>query len=135
MTPRRISGPTLGTSPLIGFVPTHDFRRAKRFYGEKLGLEFVSQDTFALVFKIAGGMLRVVKIEAFAASPYTILGWQVADLARAAAALKKRGIRFERFPGMDQDKLGIWKAPEGARVAWFKDPDGNLLSLSEHPAS
>jgi catechol 2,3-dioxygenase-like lactoylglutathione lyase family enzyme len=133
MKTRRISGPVLRTSPIIGFVPTQDFRRAQRFYGGKLGLEFVSHDAFALVFKIAGSTLRVARIQEFTPSPFTILGWHVADLARAAAALKKRGVRFERFPGLEQDKLGIWDAPGGARVAWFKDPDGNVLSLSQHP--
>jgi catechol 2,3-dioxygenase-like lactoylglutathione lyase family enzyme len=122
----------LGANPIIGFIPTKDFKRARLFYQTTLGLVLIGQDAFALVFECAGTMIRVVKVGKLEPAPYTILGWQVPDIQKAAAALIEHGIRFERFPGMEQDPLGIWNAPGGARVAWFKDPDGNLLSLSQH---
>lgn len=115
---------------VIGFIPTHDFRRAKKFYADKLGLRFVSQDAFALVFRSGGTTIRVVKVPGFKPAGYTILGWRVADVPGRVAALGRRGLVFERYPGMPQDALGIWTAPGGARIAWFKDPDGNVLSLS-----
>ena len=115
---------------VIGFIPTKDFRRAKQFYAGKLGLRFVSQDAFALVFKSGGTTIRVVKVPGFKPADYAILGWRVADVPRRVTALGKRGLVFERYPGMQQDALGIWTAPGGARIAWFKDPDGNVLSLS-----
>ncbi len=122
----------LATKPVIGFIPTKNFRRARTFFQKKLGLRLIATDDFALVFESDGTMIRVVKAGDFAPAPYTILGWQVTDLRRTVAALKKRGVVFERFPGMEQDDLGIWAAPGGAQVAWFKDPDGNTLSLSFH---
>ena len=118
------------SASVIGFIPTNDFRRAKKFYADKLGLRFVSKDTFALVFKSGGTTIRVVKVPDFKPAGYTILGWRVADVPRRVTALGKRGIVFERYPWMQQDALGIWTAPGGARIAWFKDPDGNVLSLS-----
>ena len=93
----------------------------------------MANDGFALVFEGDGTMIRVVKVDAFSPQPFTILGWKVNDIQEKVAALTKRGVAFERYPGMEQDKLGIWDAPGGARVAWFKDPDGNLLSVSLHP--
>jgi predicted enzyme related to lactoylglutathione lyase len=126
--------PLLGTNSVIGFIPTHDFARAKAFYEGVLGLRLTATDDFALVFESGGTMIRVVKVSSFKPAPYTILGWQVKDAAQAVASLTKRGVSFERFPGMAQDAHGIWDAPGGARVAWFKDPDGNVLSVSQHPA-
>ena len=122
----------LGAKAVIGFIPTKNFKRARAFYEKKLGLKFAGQDAFALVLEAGGTMVRVVKVDDFQPAPYTILGWKVAAIAEEAATLKMRGIVFERYPGMEQDDLGVWHAPEGARVAWFKDPDGNLLSLSQH---
>ena len=132
-TPRKSKKtPIFGDNPVIGFVPVKDFTRAKAFYQKKLGLRLTATDAFALVFESGGTMIRVVKVGAFQPAPYTILGWQVKDAAQAVAALSMRGVTFERFPGMEQDAQGIWNAPGGARVAWFKDPDGNVLSLSQH---
>ncbi len=122
----------LKSASVIGFIPTKNFHRAKAFYGRTLGLRFVAKDDFALVFEAGRNMIRVVRVEVFKPAPYTILGWQVADIGRFAAALKRRGVRFQRFPGLEQDGLGIWTAPGGAKVAWFKDPDGNVLSISCH---
>jgi predicted enzyme related to lactoylglutathione lyase len=98
-------------------------------------LGFVSDDQFALVFDANGVMVRVVDVSAvpgFAPAPFTILGWSVADIAKTVKALGKKGAKFERYPGMQQDQSGIWTSPSGARVAWFKDPDGNVLSITEH---
>ena len=122
----------LGSQSIVGFVPTKDFGRAKEFYGDTLGLRVVSEDQFAVVFESAATMIRVVKVGDFTPVKFTILGWQVDDIDETAAALQKRGVVFERFPGMEQDEQGIWRAPGGARVAWFKDPDGNVLSISFH---
>ena len=122
----------LGSAPIIGFVPVKDFQRAKSFYQKTLGLRLLANDGFALVFGNAATMIRVVKVADFQPQPFTVLGWRVTDIRRKTAALARRGVVFEKFPGMDEDKLGIWNAPGGAKIAWFKDPDGNLLSLSQH---
>ncbi len=119
---------------VIGFIPTRDFRRAKAFYTRKLGLRFVSRDAFALVFKSGGTTVRVVKVDRLRPADFTILGWQVADVPKAVNELAKRGVVFERYAWMKQDASGIWTAPGGASVAWFKDPDGNVLSLSSQSA-
>jgi len=119
---------------IITFVPTTDFKRARKFYGDTLGLPFVSEDGFALVFDLNGTPLRVVNVsgmEKFTPAAYTILGWQVPDIDAIVKDLAARGVRFERFAGMPQDAAGIWNSPSGARVAWFKDPDGNVLSVSQ----
>ena len=120
----------LDSANVIGFIPTKDFRRAKAFYGAKLGLRLVATDKFALVFESGGTTIRVVKVSGFEPAGFTILGWRVDDIQQRVAALLERGVVFERFPWMKQDAQGIWIAPGGARVAWFKDPDGNVLSLS-----
>jgi len=109
---------------------------SKTFYGEKLGLQLVSEDGFALVFNAHGTMLRVTMVRKIAPAEYTVLGWKVADIVAAVKGLQESGIVLERFPGVEQDDLGIWTAPGGgARVAWFKDPEGNILSVSQHEGS
>ncbi len=123
----------LGTNSVIGFIPTKDFAQARAFYEGVLSLHLTATDDFALVFESGGTMIRVVKVGAFQSAPYTILGWQVPDASQAVSVLAARGVAFERYPGMAQDAHGIWTAPGGARVAWFKDPDGNVLSVSQHP--
>lgn len=118
---------------IIAFVATADPARAQEFYGGKLGLRLVADETpFALVFDAHGTMLRVTIVKKVSAAGYTVLGWQVPDITVAAKALQEAGVQFERFPGMGQDELGIWASPSGAKVAWFKDPDGNVLSISQH---
>jgi catechol 2,3-dioxygenase-like lactoylglutathione lyase family enzyme len=116
---------------LIAFIATRDLGRAKEFYRDTLGLDLISEDEFALVFDVSGTMLRVTRVEELTAAEYTVLGWQVDDIASAAKQLRKAYITLERYSGMDQDELGIWNSPSGAKVAWFKDPDGNTLSLTE----
>ena len=119
---------------LVAFGATTDASRAARFYGESLGLRVRSDDAFALVLEANGVELRLQKVAAFAPQPFTVLGWQVRDLSTTLEALQGRGVRVERFAGMSQDALGAWDAPSGARVAWFKDPDGNVLSVAQYPA-
>jgi catechol 2,3-dioxygenase-like lactoylglutathione lyase family enzyme len=91
----------------------------------------VSDDGFELALEAAGTMVRIQKVDAFTPHPFTALGWEVPDIDRSVQELAAAGVAFERFPGLTQDDRGIWPAPGGARVAWFKDPDGNLLSLSQ----
>jgi catechol 2,3-dioxygenase-like lactoylglutathione lyase family enzyme len=123
----------LNEQHLIAFVATRDPARARQFYRDTLGLRLVSEQMpFALVFDAHGTMLRVTIVKEFRAAGYTVLGWQVPDILVAAEALQKAGVQFERYPGMEQDELGIWTSPGGGKVAWFKDPDGNTLSVSEH---
>jgi len=124
----------LGSTDIIAFVPTKDSEKARSFYEGVLGLRFVSDDGFALVFNAHGLMIRVVKVQQFTPVPYTILGWQVKGIEKIVTALDQKGVHFERFGFFKQDGLGIWIAPNGDKVAWFKDPDGNTLSLSEHDA-
>jgi catechol 2,3-dioxygenase-like lactoylglutathione lyase family enzyme len=123
----------LDTEKLVAFGATVDAASAARFYGETLGLRRRSEDAFALVFEANGVELRLQKVEALTPQGFTVLGWQVADVDAVLAALARSGIVPERYPGLVQDARGVWNAPSGARVAWFKDPDGNLLSVAQYP--
>ena len=124
----------LQDQPIVAFVATTDADRARKFYRDTLGLPLVSEELpFALVFDAHGTMLRVTMVKQVAAAGYTVLGWEVSDIEAAAQAMSIGGVHFERYPGLEQDALGIWTAPGGAaKVAWFKDPDGNILSISQH---
>ncbi|MCA9829836.1 MAG: VOC family protein [Dehalococcoidia bacterium] len=116
---------------LVGFVPTRDPKAARRFYEDVLGLPLLSEDGFALLFDCGGGaQLRVVSAPPFEPQPFTIAGWQVDDITAEVAALGARGVAFVRFMA-DHDEAGVWTSPGGSKVAWFRDPDGNLLSLSQ----
>lgn len=121
----------LESQKLIAFVATRDPDRAKAFYRDILGLKFVSQDRFALVFDAGGTMLRVTTVQELTPPQYTVLGWQVPDVLGVAKSLQTKGIHFERYPGMQQNEVGVWNSPNGASVAWFKDPDGNTLSITQ----
>src|SRR5258706_9324139 len=114
----------LASAKLVAFVTVNNAARARAFYRDVLGLRLVSEDNFALVFDANGTMLRVAIATHVTTAPYTVLGWVVADIAATVRQLAAAGVRCERFPGMVQDELGIWQSPSGARVAWFKDPDG-----------
>jgi catechol 2,3-dioxygenase-like lactoylglutathione lyase family enzyme len=116
---------------IIAFLGATDSAQAKRFYEEVLGLKLVSDDGFALVFDANGIMLRVSIVKDFHPAPFTILGWKVNDIRDTIAKLIERGVKFEHFPHFDQDDLGIWTAPDRTMVAWFKDPAGNTLSLTQ----
>ncbi|HEX8906435.1 MAG TPA: VOC family protein [Longimicrobiaceae bacterium] len=123
----------LGAAKVVAFVPTRDAARARAFYEGVLGLRCVGADPFATVFDAGGTMLRVVNVPDFSPAPFAVLGWDVPDAEEAARGLRARGVALERFPGMDQDALGIWTSPAGGRIAWFRDPDGNVLSITQFP--
>jgi catechol 2,3-dioxygenase-like lactoylglutathione lyase family enzyme len=121
----------LGAIDIVAFVPTNDTEKARAFYEGVLGLRFVKDDGFAMVMDANGIMVRVAKAQ-FTPVPFTILGWQVPEIEKIVEGLQAKGVKFERFGFFEQDALGIWTAPTGDKVAWFKDPDGNILSVSQH---
>lgn len=123
----------LGSHKLIAFVATTNADRAREFYGGTLGLTLVSQDGFAVVFDVNGIMLRVTLVQSHVPAQYTVLGWETPDIKSTVTRLEAAGVKFNRYGFPGQDERGIWTAPDGARVAWFNDPDGNVLSVSEHP--
>ena len=124
---------SLAAAPPVSFVGTPDHRKAKTWYDDTLGLTLVSEDDFAAVFDLAGTMLRLTSLgKGHTPSPHTVLGWIVPDLPAAMAALKAKGVKFEVYPGMGMDADGYWTAPGGGpKIAWFLDPDGNNLSLTQ----
>jgi catechol 2,3-dioxygenase-like lactoylglutathione lyase family enzyme len=124
----------LGQNNIVAFVTIVDVERAKRFYRDTLGLRFLGDEMpFAIVFEANGIMLRLVPGKELPRVPGTVLGWQVPDAVATVKKLMHAGVQFERYGFMQQDELGIWTTPTGAKVAWFKDPDGNILSVSQHP--
>src|SRR5215217_4967655 len=124
----------LRDAQLVAFAATTDGARAAEFYNKVLGLPIRSDDAFAIAFDAAGTELRLQKEERFTPQPFTALGWQVIDVTDVLRVLTAHGVLPERYPWLNQDAAGVWSAPSGARVAWFKDPDGNLLSVAEYPA-
>ena len=122
----------LTNNSVVAFVPTSDAARARDFYEQKLGLRFVSDDSFAIVMDCNGTMLRIARVGNFTPHPFTILGWEVEDIDKTAEVMAGKGVKFETFPGLNQNEAGVWTAPGGVKVAWFKDPDGNILSISQH---
>lgn len=123
----------LANPKIIAFVATKSPIEARLFYEQTLGLKFVAQEPSALVFDSIGTMLRVSVVQDFKPHPFTILGWQVADIRQAIRDLVAKGVTFERYDFVEQDEDNIWNIPDGTKVAWFKDPDGNLLSLTQFP--
>ena len=119
----------LGSCNLVAFTATTDGVRSRGFYEGLLGLRVVSDDPFALVLDANGTELRVTKLREFRPHSHTVLGWAVADIEAEVDALVSAGVAFQRYAGMEQDARGIWTSPAGARIAWFLDPDGNVLSL------
>jgi catechol 2,3-dioxygenase-like lactoylglutathione lyase family enzyme len=116
----------------VSFIVTRDRTSAKDFYGGKLGLKLSHEDDFATVFDMNGTMLRISAVPDHVAQGHTVLGWEVPDIAAAVTALRATGVTFTVYDGFGQDALGIWSAPGGTtKVAWFKDPDGNVLSLTQ----
>lgn len=119
---------------IVAFVPSRNPPKARAFYEGILGLRFVSEDPFAVVLDANGVMVRVANVssvDGFKPAPFTILGWLADDIAKTVKGLNTKGVKFERYPGMEQDKLGVWSSPSGAKVAWFKDPEGNVLSVTQ----
>jgi len=127
----------LSSAKLVAFVPTTDGEKAKTFYVDVLGLRFVSDDQFALVLDANGTTVRVSKVPGFIPHKFTVLGWEVADIEKVVVELREKGVNFENYGLPAQDERGIWQAPvvdnatAGAQVAWFKDPDGNVLSVTQ----
>jgi len=137
--PARAPGPRAGGGPppvldsadLVAFMPTTNLTQAKAFYGTMLGLPMEGESPIAITFDANGTTLRTVLVERFTPFPFTIVGWTVTDIAATVSELTARGIAFERFDGIQQDQLGVWRSPGGAQVAWFKDPFANMISLTQ----
>lgn len=121
----------LENARLVAFVATVHAARARAFYVDVLGLHLVSDDAFALVLDAGGTTLRIAKVDELRPQPFTVLGWSVADIDATVAALRRAGVEPERYPFVPPEAAGVWTAPGGARVAWFKDPDGNTLSVTQ----
>ncbi len=122
----------LASGKLVGFIPTRDYDKARAFYEGKLGCEFISLDQYALVMSIGGHRIRIAKVPDFTPLQGTILGWEVENIAAVAASLAEKGVVLEKYPFIQDREHRIWTAPTGDKVAWFKDPDGNILSVSQH---
>ena len=122
----------LESGKLAGFLATTDYDKAREFYEGKLGFEFISLDHYALVMRVGGHSIRISKIPNFTPRQGTVLGWEVPDIKATARWLIARGVPPEKYPFVQDQDLGIWTAPGGAKVAWFTDPDGNILSVSQH---
>jgi catechol 2,3-dioxygenase-like lactoylglutathione lyase family enzyme len=124
--------PILASAKAGCFVCVTDRTRAKAFYGKTLGLTLKYEDGFAIVFDSNGTTLRVSPVKDLRPQPFTVLGWEVPDIKVTVKALTGAGIEFVRVDGLPQDELGIWSPAAGIFVAWFKDPDGNMLSVAQH---
>ena len=120
----------LAHAKLVAFLATADAARARSFYEGVLGLRVVEDQPFALVLEARGTKVRIQKVEKVMRVPYTSLGWEVSNLGETVRSLAQAGVVFARYPGMLQDEMGVWTSPSGAKVAWFEDPDGNVLSLT-----
>ena len=134
MMPRSYDAPMPVLTRIIGFLVTNDSERATKFYRDVLGFGVLGEDEYAVVLDANGTMVRLNKGRDFKPAQGTVLGWEVDDIHAAIRELAPRGVHFEQFnlPFMKQDQLGVWTPPNGDRVAWFKDPDGNVLSISQH---
>jgi catechol 2,3-dioxygenase-like lactoylglutathione lyase family enzyme len=121
----------LNNEKIMSFVGVSNADKARAFYRDTLGLSLISEDGFALAFDVNGVMLRVTLVNEVRPQPYTVLGWQVRDATATARALAKAGVPLERYAHVPQDDDGIWTAPGGTKIAWFKDPDGNILSIAQ----
>lgn len=120
----------LENQPIIAFAATQNPAVSRRFYEDVLGLRFMADEPSALIFDAAGTMLRIQKVDKLTPHPFTSIGWKVVDMRATVAALTKLGVKFERYEFLSQDEQGVWTTPDGSAVAWFKDPDGNVVSLT-----
>ncbi|MFZ0396218.1 MAG: VOC family protein [Terracidiphilus sp.] len=119
---------------LMAFVTVRDVDRARAFYRDVLGLRPLSEQLpFALIFDANGVVLRIAIDRESTPARGSVIGWRVPDIVAAVHDLAAAGVALERYSFMKQDDDGIWSSPSGSRVAWFKDPDGNVLSVSQHP--
>jgi catechol 2,3-dioxygenase-like lactoylglutathione lyase family enzyme len=123
----------LTSGKMVGFIATTDYEKARAFYEGKLGFEFISLDQFALVVRAGDHKVRISRVPGFTPLQGTVLGWEVGNIEAVVTWLKDRGVSTEKYSFVADQELGIWTAPSGDRVAWFKDPDGNVLSVSYHP--
>jgi catechol 2,3-dioxygenase-like lactoylglutathione lyase family enzyme len=121
----------LADKKLKAFVPTIKPEEAKSFYKDVLGLNLLSQDKYALEFEVNGTLLRVTTVQVLKPQAFTVLGWNVGDIASTIKSLNDKNVFCEKYDFLEQDDLGVWTSPNGSKVAWFKDPDGNILSLTE----
>jgi len=117
---------------ITAFLPTTNLKLSKQFYSKKIGLDLVSEDDYALEFEGHGTSLRITLVNEFKPHPFTVLGFKVLDIVADVKLLSKKGVTFEKYNSMDQDDLGIWNSSSGAKIAWFKDPDANLISLTQY---
>lgn len=122
----------LGDAKVVGFIPTTNIDASRSFYEGTLGLTFVSANPYKVEFKNNGNIVMLVKLQEHTPTTFTILGWEVSDIVSKVKEFNDKGIKFEIYEGFGQDESGIWTAPSGNKVAWFKDPDGNVLSISQH---
>jgi catechol 2,3-dioxygenase-like lactoylglutathione lyase family enzyme len=121
----------LGDCDLVAFVSTADAARARQFYVDTLGLTVLEVTPYACVVDAKGTTLRITVVAEVVVAPYTVLGWTVRDITATVRELAARGTSLVRYDGMEQDHVGVWTSPSGARVAWFRDPDGNTLSITQ----
>jgi|SRR5215469_8377627 len=121
----------LADKKLKAFVPTTKPDKAKSFYKDILGLELLSEDNYALEFNSNGTLLRVIVVQELKPHPFTVLGWNIDNISSTIKSLNDKNVFCEKYDSLEQDSLGIWTSPGGGKVAWFKDPDGNVLSLTE----
>jgi catechol 2,3-dioxygenase-like lactoylglutathione lyase family enzyme len=121
----------IGAAKIIAFGATRDSAKSRAFYEGLLGLRFVDEDAYACIYDAHGIELRIQKVRTLTPQPHTLLGWTVASIDEVIKSLVGKGVAFERYPFLNQDPQGVWTAPSGAQIAWMKDPDGNLLSLTQ----
>ena len=124
----------LTSGKMIGFLLTTDYDKARAFFEGTLGFQFLSVDQYAMVMKAGESTIRIGKVPNFTPAQNTVLGWEVEDIGAVVTWLQGRGVMFEKYPFVQDRELGIWTTPNGDKVAWFKDPDGNVLSVSQHQA-
>jgi catechol 2,3-dioxygenase-like lactoylglutathione lyase family enzyme len=122
----------LDSGKMVGFVPTGDYDRARAFYENKMGFQFVSLDQYALVMSTGKNTIRISKVKGHTPAQYTVLGWEVENIEATVTWLRERGVDFADYPFIQDRELLIWSTPNGDKVAWFNDPDGNVLSVSQH---
>jgi len=125
----------LSSCNLIGFLVTKDYDKARAFFEAQLGFQFIGLDQYALAMQAGAHMMRITRIPNFTPARNTVLGWEVQDIEAIVEWLKQRGVTFEKYPFIQDPEIGIWTTPSGDKVAWFKDPDGNVLSVSQHVKS
>ncbi len=122
----------LGAQKLTAFVAVTDYEKSRAFYEGTLGLKFLSLDNFAMVLESHGTKIRMAKVPDLQPAQFTVLGWEVSGIEKMVEDLQSRGVIFDRYGFMPQDGPPIWTAPGGDKIAWFKDPSGNVLSLAQH---